>query len=235
MTMKARREKPSYDRSLRPVRTPGQLGDWATLATLALAAVLWFLWPAAPPRRTAERQIPEPSCAYGVLSPNSSAGDVLGRFAASAADVDSPAPSARIPAIDLPPVPDPAPVRQTPIPPPAYAGPDRAEPVFLDPPPPFPFRTDLPVQTGLVVTVSPALRAAGFAFEQPPVTNDTVFFLSASLSFAPDGALSSLLIDRYRGPDPLLPAWRTALQFARAATNAVGTVEISCIAPAVPL
>ena len=40
---------------------------------------------------------------------------------------------------------------------------------------------------------------------------------------------------RHALPALLLPAWRTALQFARAATNAVGTVEISCIAPAVPL
>ncbi len=231
MTMKARREKPSYDKSLRPVRTPGQLGDWATVATLALAAGLWFLWPSAPPRRADGRQIPEPSCAYGVLSSSSSAGYVLDHFAQAAPGEDGAA-FARLPVIDPPPTPSLRPAASA-VPPPAYPDEDRRFPAapLLDPPPPFPFRTDIPVQTGLVVSVSAPLRAAGFAFERPAVSNETVFSLSASLSFAPDGALSALLIDRYSGPPALLPVWRSALQFARAATNAVGTVEVFFSAP----
>ena len=231
MTMKARNEKPSYDKSLRPVRTPGQLGDWATVATLALTAGLWFLWPSAPSRRAADWQIPEPSCAYGVLSSSSSAGYVLDHFAQAAPGEDV-ATFARLPAIDPPPTPS-LPSATSAVPPPAYPEGDRRLPSapLLDPSPPFPFRTDVPVQTGLVVTVSAALRSAGFAFEPPSTSTNMVFSLSASLSFAPDGALSSLLIDRYSGPALLLPAWRTALQFARAATNAVGTVEVFFAAP----
>ena len=233
--MKPADEKASYDKSLRPVRTPGQLGDWATLVVLVLAAGFWFLWPSEPPRRSGAWQLPEPSCAYGVLSPSSSAGDVLGHFAASARNGDSPDAFSRIPAVDVPSVPDPSPAQPAPIPPPVYAGGDLLEPVFLVPAPPFPFRTDLPVPTGVVAHVSSPLRAAGFSFDPPGTTNEAPFALKAVLAFGPRGDVESPLVDAFTGPDDLLLSWRTALQLSRAATNVVGAVDISRAAPAVSL
>ena len=107
MTMKPRKEKPSYDKSLRPVRQPRQLGDWASLLAIALFIGLWMLWPSAPAQIQEYPPLPEPTCAYGVLSPNSSAGNVLARFNDGPAGEDADTPFARLPVADTPPIPAP--------------------------------------------------------------------------------------------------------------------------------
>ncbi len=220
--------KAPYDKLLRPVRKPGQLGDWATLIVLALAASLWFIWPTEPPRRNTRWQIPEPSCSYGVLSPSSSAGDVLGRFAAPLGMTGNPSPFARLPSIDVPPVPEPTAPRLSPIPPPSDPGGAIPEAAFLIPMPHFPYRTSMIVSTDVVVQVSAPLRNANFTFETPTSVSDaSPFSLQATLAFGPAGDVESLLVDAFSGPASLLVPWRTALQFAHAASNAVGTVKIS--------
>ncbi len=228
--MKPSDGKVPYDKALRPVRTPGQLGDWATIAVLALAASLWGLWPSQPPRRRNNWQLPEPSCAYGVLSPSSAAGNVLGRFAAPTGKADALAPFARLPTIEAPPIPEPVTSHHATISPPAYAGSPWQESAFLVPPPAFPYRIPTAAATGVVVNASAPLRAAAFTFDIPPVTNAAPFSLRAILAFDLQGNVETLLIDAFSGHDSLLVPWRTALQFAHAATNAVGTVEISFLA-----
>ncbi len=225
--MKPANEKVPYDKSLRPVRTPGQLGDWATVAVLLLAACLWFLWPVVPPQRHKNWQIPEPVCAYGTLSPSSSAGDVLGRFTSPVGNSRDPGLFARLPSVEVPPIPEPAAPHFSSLPPPAYSDRRFPQSSFLVPPPPFPYRTFPTAPTGLVINVSSSLGAAGFAFAPPKTDNGTPFALRAFLSFGPQGDVESLLIDAFSGPDSLLLPWRTSLQLARSVTNAMGTVEIT--------
>jgi len=228
MTMKPRKEKPTYDKSLRPVRQPGQMGDWAALLAVALSVGLWMLWPSAPAIIQEYPQLPEPSCAYGVLSQNSSAGNVLARFADSPAGEDADNVFARLPIADTPPIPAPESAPGVELPPPSYAANDLPLAVELPPPPAFPFMRFLPAHTGLVVQVSDSLRKAGFAFDPPTTTsNNAPLSLSASLSFDDKGHVELLIIDDYSTKDAAIHLWRHALGISRTTTNAVGTVNIT--------
>lgn len=232
MTMKPSKEKPSYDKSLRPVRQPGQLGDWASLLAVALSIGLWMLWPSAPAQMQEYPQLPEPTCAYGVLSPNSSAGNVLARFSDGPAGEDTDNVFARLPVADTPPIPPPSPATAPELPPPAYA--DSAQgmllPAELPPAPAFPFKRSIPTQTGLVVQVSESLRNAGFAFDPPTTTSTNApFFASASLVFNGDGLVESILIDGFAPAEATsdMARWEAALLLSHATPNATGSVKIS--------
>ena len=224
--MKPRKERP-YDKSLRPVRQPGQLGDWAAIVVLALSVGLWMLWPSAPDGIREFPVLPEPACAYGLISPSSFAGNVLARFGDGPAGEDSGNMFARLPAADTPPIPPPASEPPAELPPPSYAANDLPRTLELPPPPAFPFRRLPPTHTGLVVQVSEQLRDAGFAFEPPATGGDSPFSLSASLSFDHEGCVEFLVVDDFSGKDTALPLWRYALGISRTATNATGTVAIS--------
>ena len=225
MTMKDAAGKAAYDKSLRPVPKPGQLGDWAAILVLALSACLWAMWPKWTPQRDGTPPLPEPSCAYGVLSPDSTAGKVLTRFSDYGEGL-SPAKPDRIhsliPELQTPP---PSPPVAAALPPPEYDG--RVAPAgeFIPPVPAFPYATDN-AATGLVVIVSKRLQDCGFAFVPPSVTNPAPFSFSATLSFGQEGWPESIIIDDQAGPAETIGAWRAALLDARA-TNACGTVEVS--------
>ncbi len=227
MTMKAAEGKAAYDKSLRPVPKPGQLGDWAAILVLVLSACLWAMWPKWTPQRDGAPPLPEPSCAYGLLSPESTAGRVLSRFADSGDGASTPKhdrfPSL-IPELQTPP---PEPQRMAALPPPAYGGGGAPAVAFIPPGPAFPYATDNASPTGLVVVASKPLLDCGFAFTPPVLTNPAPFSFSATLSFGSEGWPSSLIIDDSAGPAETIRAWRNALLDARA-TNACGTVEVSC-------
>ena len=230
MTMKPRKEKPSYDKSLRPVRQPGQLGDWASLLAVALSIGLWMLWPSAPAQIQEYPQLPEPTCAYGVLSPNSSAGNVLARFNDGPAGEDSDNAFARLPVATTPPLSAPSPAPAAKLLPPACA--DAHEPppqAELPPAPAFPFKRPVMTQTGLVVQVSESLQKAGFAFDPPATSNCTPFSVSANLVFNGNGLVESILINSWdsAGANPDVARWEAALLLSRAVSNATGTVSIS--------
>ena len=230
MTMKSRSGKPSYDTSLRPVRQPGQMGDWAALIAVALSVGLWMLWPSAPAQIQEFPQLPEPTCAYGKLSPNSSAGNVLARFNDAPASADADNAFARLPAAATPPIPAPSPVPAANPPPPAYA--DAHEPPLpaeLPPAPAFPFKRPVAVQTGLVVQVSESLRNAGFAFDPPVPSNATPFSVSANLVFNGDGLVESILINSFAsaGAKSDMARWEVALLLSHATSNATGSVVIT--------
>ena len=231
MTMKSRKEKPSYDKSLRPVRQPGQLGDWASLLAVALSIGLWMLWPSAPAQMREYPQLPESTCAYGVLSPNSSAGNVLVRFNDGPAGEDSDNVFARLPVADTPPVPPPSPATSPELPPPTYAESAQSMqfPAELPPAPAFPFKRSISAQTGLVVQVSESLRDAGFAFDPPATSNCTPFSVSANLVFNGNGLVESILINSWdsAGANPDVARWESALLLSRAVSNATGTISIS--------
>lgn len=227
--MKPRGEKPSYDKALRPVRQPGQLGDWAAFLVLALAVGLWMLWPSAPAQMQEYPILPEPTCTYGVLSPNSSAGNVLARFSDGPAGDDADNVFARLPIADTPPVPPAVPAPAHVVPPPAYeedacVNAHRAE---LPPAPNFPFSRPIAAMTGLVVQVSETLRDAGFTFNPPATSNNSPFSLSASLSFDNEGRVELLIIDDFSAKDADIHFWRYALGISRTTTNATGTVIIT--------
>ena len=231
MTMNSRNGKPSYDKSLRPVRQPGQMGDWAALIAVALSAGLWMLWPSAPAKIQEYPQLPEPSCAYGTLSPNSSAGNVLARFADNPAGEDADNAFARLPSVAAPETPAPSPAPAAALPPPSYAA-DAHEPPLpteLPPAPDFPFKRPLMTRTGLVVKVSDSLRDAGFAFDPPATSNATPFSVSASLVFNGDGLVESIFINGFQPKDATsdIARWESALLLSHAATNAFGTVTIT--------
>ena len=231
MTMKPRKEKPFYDKSLRPVRQPGQLGDWASLLAVALSIGLWMLWPSAPAQIQEYPQLPEPTCAYGVLSPNSSAGNVLARFNDGPAGEDSDNVFARLPVADTPPVPPPSPAIAPELPPPEYA--DSAKgmqfPAELPPAPAFPFKRSISAQTGLVVQVSESLRDAGFAFDPPSISNAAPFTLSADIVFNGGGLAESVLINDFDSADASkdIARWEAALLLSRAVSNATGKISLS--------
>jgi hypothetical protein len=186
-----------------------------------------MLWPPAPAKIQEYPQLPEPSCAYGVLSPNSSAGNVLARFADSPADEDADNVFARIPSADTPPIPAIESAPSSALPPPSYAANDLPLAVELPPPPAFPFQRSLPAHTGLVVQVSEQLRNAGFVFDPPTTSNNAPLSLSASLSFDDKGRVELLVIDDYSTEDAAIHLWRHALGISRTTTNAVGTVNIT--------
>ena len=229
MKMKSRKEKPAYDKSLRPMRQPGQMGDWASLLAVALSIGLWTLWPSAPAQIQEYPQLPDPTCAYGVLSHTSSAGNVLARFNTRPTDEETDNIFARLPVADTPLIPPPTPAQAPELPPPAYAidAHDMRLPAELPPNPTFPFKRDIPVQTGLVVQVSGQLREANVVFDPHPITNNAPFSLSASLSFDNDGRVELLIIDDFSTTDAVITHWRYALALSRAAPNASGTVSIS--------
>ncbi len=229
MTMKARKEKPSYDKSLRPVRQPGQLGDWASLLAVALFIGLWMLWPSAPAQKQEYPQLPDPSCTYGVLSPNSSAGNVLDRFNAGPADEESDNAFARLPAAAPPAIPAALPTPAAVIPPPAYAAKRIPMAVELPPAPAFPFKRSIPLQKGLVVQVSESLKNAGFAFDPPEKSTTPPFSLSADLVFNGDGFVESVLINSSDSADASkdIARWEAALLLSRAASNVTGSVTIT--------
>ena len=229
MTMKTREGKAPYDKSLRPVRQPGQLGDWAAVLAVALFIGLWTLWPSAPPRTGEDVQIPDPSCAYGTLSRSSSAGNVLARFKDGPAGDDSDNVFARLPAAAPPAIPAALTTPPAVIPPPAYAAKGIPPAVELPPAPAFPFKRSIPVQTGLVVQVSESLKKAGFAFDPPPTSNAAPFSLSADIVFNGHGLVESVLINgvdsAYAGKD--IARWESALLLSHAVSNATGTISIS--------
>ena len=230
MTMKSRSGKPAYDKSLRPVRQPGQLGDWAALIAVALSVGLWTLWPSAPAQIQEFPQLPEPTCAYGKLSPNSSAGNVLARFTDGPAGEDADNAFARLPVATTPPLPAPSPAPVAKLQPPACA--DAHEPppqAELPPAPAFPFKLPVTTQTGLVVRVSESLRNAGFAFDPPASSNNTPFSVSASLVFNGDGLVESIFINGFDPKDATsdMARWEAALLLSHAAANATGSVVIT--------
>ena len=230
MTMKPRKEKPSYDKSLRPVRQPGQLGDWASLLAIALFIGLWMLWPSAPAQIQEYPPLPEPTCAYGVLSPNSSAGNVLARFNDGPAGEDADNPFARLPVANTPPIPAPESAPAAELPPPAYAANDLPHAVELPPAPSFPFKQSIPAHKGLVVQVSESLQNAGFAFDPPTTTsNNAPFSVSASLVFNGDGLVESILINGFTPAEATsdMARWDAALLLSHAAANATGSVKIT--------
>ena len=229
MTMKPRGEKPSYDKSLRPVRQPGQLGDWAAILVLALSVGLWMLWPSAPAQMQEYPLLPGPTCAYGTLSPSSSAGNVLARFGAGPAGEDADNVFARLPVAATPPIPPVAPAPAAVVAPPAYEADARGnmQRAELPPSPDFPFSPPMSAMTGLVVQVSKALRDADFTFNPPATSNNAPVSLSASLSFDGEGRVELLIIDDYSPKDAAIHLWRHALGIARTTTNATGTVDIS--------
>ena len=230
MTMKSRNGKPAYDKSLRPVRQPGQMGDWAALIVVALSVGLWMLWPSAPVQIEEFPQLPEPTCAYGKLSPNSSAGNVLARFNDGPGGDDADNAFARMPVAATPSIPVPLPTPAAKLPPPVYDDaheqPLSAE---LPPVPAFPFKRPVAVQTGLVVQVSESLRDAGFAFDPPATSNATPFSVSATLVFNGDGLVESILINSFTssGAKSDMARWEAALLLSHAATNAIGHVVIT--------
>ncbi len=230
MTMKSRNAKPSYDKSLRPVRQPGQMGDWAALIAVALSVGLWMLWPSAPAQIREFPQLPEPMCAYGKLSPNSSAGNVLARFNDGSAGDDADNAFARLPVATTPPIPAPSPAPAANPPPPTYA--DAHEPppqAELPPAPAFPFKRPVAMQTGLVVRVSESLRNAGFAFDPPATSNATPFSVSANLVFNGYGLVESILINSFdsAGANSDMARWEAALLLSHATPNATGSVVIT--------
>ena len=227
--MKPRDGKAPYDKSLRPVRQPGQMGDWAAILAVALFVGLWLLWPNVPDRPQRPRGMPDPSCAYGVLSPSSSAGDVLARFNGGPAGEDPDKAFARLPAIAVPEIPAPSPALAPGLPPPAYAaaGRDFPSPPILPEPPAFPFRRDAHTGTAVVVKAADSLRDANFSFDASAISNGAPFSLAASLAFDGNGDVDFLVIDDFAGPPGLLPAWWATLQLSHAAPGASGTVDIS--------
>ena len=230
MTMKSRSGKPAYDKSLRPVRQPGQMGDWAALIAVALSVGLWMLWPSAPAQIQEFPQLPEPTCAYGNLSPNSSAGNVLARFNDGTADEDADNAFARLPVATTPPIPAPSPASAANPPPPTYANAHEPPvPAELPPAPDFPFKSPVTIQTGLVVQVSESLLNAGFAFDPPATNNNTPFSLSANLVFNGDGLVESVLINGFDPGDATsdMARWEAALLLSHAAANVTGSVTIS--------
>ncbi len=228
MTMKPSKEKPSYDKSLRPVRQPGQLGDWASLLAIALFIGLWMLWPSPPAQKQEHPQLPDPSCTYGVLSPNSSAGNILDRFNAGPAGEDTDNVFARLPSATTPPIPAPSPAPAVKLPPPAYANAHEPQvPAEPPPAPAFPFKRPMAAMTGLVVQVSETLRDAGFTFAPPATSGNAPFSLSASLSFDGEGRLELLAIDDFTSANVNVTPWRYALGISRTTTNATGTVKIT--------
>ncbi len=247
MKTRGKEEKAPYDKSLRPAPKPWQFGDWAGIAVLSLAIGLWFLWPGTPPTPAASQSDREFTCRYGVLSPNSTAGDVLARFSGRTDEISSAmGPFARIPTIPAPPIPAAAPAQAAETAPPPYPAEARNFPKieFSPPPPPFPYTLHVAGATGIVVKVSDSLRNAGFSFAPPHSANmisfalsanqelapdpegDAPFALSATLAFNADGMVETLLIDGFTGPDDILRDWRTALQFARS-SKATGTIEVT--------
>ena len=230
MTMKTRSGKPAYDKSLRPVRLPGQMGDWAALIAVALSVGLWTLWPSAPAQIREFPQLPEPTCAYGKLSPNSSAGNVLARFNDGSAGEDADNAFARLPVATTPPIPAPSPAPAANPPPPTYADAhEPPRPAELPPAPSFPFKRPLMTQTGVVVKVSESLRNAGFAFDPPAASNNTPFSVSASLIFNGDGLVESVLINGFTPKDATsdMARWEAALLLSHASPNATGSVVIT--------
>ncbi len=229
MTMKLRNAKPAYDKSLRPVRQPGQMGDWAALIAIALFVGLWMLWPPAPAQIQEFPQLPAPTCAYGNLSPNSSAGNVLARFTDDDGE-DTDNAFARLPVATTPPIPDPIVAPSSKFPPPVYAGayepPPSAE---LPPAPAFPFKRPASIQTGIVVQVSESLRNAGFSFEPPSTSNATPFSVSANLVFNGDGLVESLLINSvdFADANSDMARWEAELLRSHANPNATGHVVIT--------
>ena len=230
MKMNPRDGKVTYDKSLRPVRQPGQMGDWAALLAVALFVGLWLLWPQVPDEPT-RRGMPDPSCAYGVLSPSSSAGNVLARVNGGPAGEDPDREFTRLPPVAVPEMPPPSPVLAPRLPPPAYTadGRDFPLPPILLPPPAFPFKRPVTTQTGLVVRVSESLRNAGFTFDPPASSNNTPFSVSASLVFNGDGLVESILIDGFDPVDATsdMARWEAALLLSHAAANATGSVVIT--------
>ena len=218
--------KAAYDKSLRPVPKPGQLGDWAAVLVLALSACLWAMWPKWTPQRDDTPPLPEPSCAYGVLSPDSTAGKVLARFSDLGDGVSSAKPDRFPPLIPELQTPPPSPPPPAALPPPAYDGHGAPADGFIPPGPAFPYATGNAPATGLVIVVSRQLRDCGFAFNPPQLTNQAPFSFSATLSFGKEGWPESILIDDQMGPADIIMAWRAALLDARA-TNTCGTVEVS--------
>ena len=231
MTMKSRNGKTSYDKSLRPVRQPGQMGDWAAIIAVALSVGLWMLWPSAPAQIQEFPQLPEPTCAYGKLSPNSSAGNVLARFTDGPAGEDADNVFARLPVAGTPPIPPPSPAQAAALPPPAYAADthEPRQPMELSPVPAFPFKRPLMPQTGLLVQVSDSLRNAGFSFDPPSTSNATPFSVSASLVFNGDGLVESILINGFDPADATadMARWEAALLLSHASPNATGSVMIT--------
>ena len=230
MTMKSRNGKTAYDKSLRPVRQPGQMGDWAALIAVALSVGLWMLWPAAPTQIQEFPQLPEPTCTYGKLSPNSSAGNVLARFTDGPAGEGADNAFARLPVAATPPIPAPSPASAANPPPPTYADAhDPPLPAELPPAPAFPFKRPLRTQTGVVVKVSESLRNAGFAFDPPAASNNTPFSVSASLVFNGDGLVESILINSFAssGANSDMARWKAALLLSHASPNATGSVVIT--------
>ena len=230
MTMKPRSGKTAYDKSLRPVRQPGQMGDWAALIAVAFSVGLWMLWPSAPAQIQEFPQLPEPTCAYGKLSPNSSAGNVLARFNDGAAGEDADNAFARLPVASTPPIPVPSPAPAANPPPPTYA--DSHEPPVpaeLPPAPAFPFKRPLMTQTGLVVQISESLRNAGFTYDPPVKSNATPFSVSADLVFNGDGLVESVLINGFTPKDATsdMARWEAALLLSHANPNATGSVVIT--------
>ncbi len=226
--MNPRDGKASYDKSLRPVRQPGQMGDWAALLAIALFVGLWLLWPQIPDGPTL-RGMPDPSCAYGVLSPSSSAGNVLARFNGGPSGEDPDKEFTRLPSVAVPEIPPPLPAPTPRLPPPAYIVGERDFPLppILLPPLAFPFRHDVQSDTGVVAQVSASLRDAGFAFDASAASNSAPFSLSASLAFDGNGNVNFLVIDDFAGPPSFLGSWWIALKLAHAAPGASGTVDIS--------
>ena len=220
-----------YDKSLRPARQPGQLGDWASILAVALFIGLWTLWPSAPAQIREYPEFPDSTCAYGVLSPNSSAGNVLARFSDRPVGEDVDNVFARLPVADTPPIPPPSPATSPELPPPAYADfqQDMRFPAELPPAPAFPFKRSISTQTGLVVQVSESLKNAGFAFDPPATSNCTPFSVSASLVFNGNGLVESILINSWdsAGANPDVARWEAALLLSHAVSNATGSVSIS--------
>ena len=226
--MNPRDGKVPYDKSLRPMRQPGQMGDWAAVLAIALFIGLWLLWPKVPDEPT-RRGMPDPSCAYGALSPSSSAGNVLARFNGGPTGEDPDRAFTRLPPVAVPEMPPPLPAPAPKLPPPAYTADERdfPSPPILLPPPAFPFRHNVQADTGVVMQVSAPLRDAGFAFDASAASNSAPFALSASLAFDGKGDVNFLVIDDFSGPPAFLYSWWGALQLAHAAPNASGTVNIS--------
>jgi hypothetical protein len=229
MTMKSRSGKPAYDKSLRPVRQPGQMGDWAAIIAVTLSVGLWMLWPSAPAQIQEFPQLPEPTCTYGKLSPNSSAGNVLARFSDGPAGEDTDNVFARLPVADTPPIPPATPAPAAVVPPPAYEAGARwnAQQAELPPTPDFPFSRPIAAMTGLVVQVSEQLRSAGFSFDPPAASTNAPFSLSASLAFDGEGHVELLAIDNFTSANVNVTPWRYALGISRTTTNATGTVKIT--------
>lgn len=218
-----------YDPSLRPVKQPGQLGDWASVIAIVLFASLWLMWPDTRKPKSGKRPIPEPSCAYGVLSQNFHSAPKFRYINPSDDDKhDIAGDFAQLPKPMVPAIPEIASGIQIPVPLPETNSSNKKFPnrAFELPLPEFPINNPQSVSTGLIVSVSSELSAADFQYELPVITNSAAYTLSASLSFSKSGNVDSFLIDSFSGSPDILLAWRPFLQLAKTSKQTSGTILI---------